>query len=75
MENEGTNVNDKKRYLVFIYRNGGDGKDASGFYYWTGIGIRKYYHPEDWSEHASENLNLLSVMRMYCLLMQKHSMN
>ena len=49
-ENEGTNVNDNKRYTqVFIYRNGGDGKDASGFYYWTGIGIRKYYHPEDWS--------------------------
>lgn len=49
-ENEGTNVNDNKRYTqVFIYRNGGDGKDASGFYYWTGIGIRKFYHPEDWS--------------------------
>jgi len=32
----------------FIYRNTDDGKDASGFYYWTGIGIRKYYNPEDW---------------------------
>jgi hypothetical protein len=49
-ENEGTSINDNRRYTqVFTYRNGGDGKDASGFYYWTGIGIRKYYHPEDWS--------------------------
>ena len=49
-ENEGSNSNDNKRFTqVFIYRNTGDGKDASGFYYWTGIGIRKYYNPRDWS--------------------------
>ena len=49
-ENKGSSVNDNKRFVqVFTYRNGGDGKDASGFYYWTGIGIRKYYNPEDWS--------------------------
>ncbi|MDR1122305.1 MAG: RagB/SusD family nutrient uptake outer membrane protein [Dysgonamonadaceae bacterium] len=48
-ENEGSNVDDNKRYMqVFIYRNCTDGKDASGFYYWTGIGIRKYYNPQDW---------------------------
>jgi hypothetical protein len=49
-ENEGAAADDsKKRYRqVFIYRNGEDGKDASGFYYWTGIGIRKYYNPGDW---------------------------
>jgi hypothetical protein len=51
-ENEGSSVLDKKRNMqVFIYRNGGDGKDASGFYYWTGIGIRKYYHPADWQNN------------------------
>jgi hypothetical protein len=51
-ENEGTNVNENKRYTqVFIYRNSpNDGKNASGFYYWTGIGIRKYYHHEDWQD-------------------------
>jgi len=49
-ENEGSSINDNKRYAqVFTYRDGGDGKDASGFYYWTGIGIRKYYNPSDWS--------------------------
>jgi hypothetical protein len=49
-ENEGAAADDsKKRYRqIFIYRNSEDGKDASGFYYWTGIGIRKYYNPEDW---------------------------
>jgi hypothetical protein len=48
-ENEGSPVEDNKRYTqVFTYRNCGDGKDASGFYYWTGIGIRKYYNPQDW---------------------------
>jgi hypothetical protein len=48
-ENEGSNVNDNNRYVqVFIYRGcRDDGKNATGFYYWTGIGIRKYYHPED----------------------------
>ncbi|GAB1415393.1 RagB/SusD family nutrient uptake outer membrane protein [Paludibacter sp.] len=49
-ENKGSSVNDNKRFAqIFTYRNLGDGMDASGFYYWTGIGIRKYYHPEDWS--------------------------
>jgi hypothetical protein len=48
-ENEGSSASDNKRYMQkFIYRNSDDGKDASGFYYWTGIGIRKYYNPEDW---------------------------
>jgi hypothetical protein len=47
-ENEGTEIGNKMRYKqVFYYRDGEDGKDASGFYHWTGIGIRKYYHPED----------------------------
>ena len=50
-ENEGSNSNDNNRYKqVFVYRNSGEnGKNASGFYYWTGIGIRKYYNPSDWS--------------------------
>ncbi|MDR0700010.1 MAG: RagB/SusD family nutrient uptake outer membrane protein [Tannerella sp.] len=49
-ENLGSATKDNKRnQQIFIYRNCGDGKDASGFYYWTGIGIRKYYNPEDWS--------------------------
>jgi hypothetical protein len=48
-ENEGAPVDANTRYTqVFIYRNNLDGKDASGFYYWTGIGIRKYYNPQDW---------------------------
>jgi len=49
-ENEGSSINDNKRYTqVFIYRSSSDGKDASGFYYWTGIGIRKFYNRFDWS--------------------------
>ncbi|MDR0811768.1 MAG: RagB/SusD family nutrient uptake outer membrane protein [Paludibacter sp.] len=48
-ENEGEAKDGRRYNQIFTYRNGGDGKDASGFYYWTGIGIRKYYHPEDWS--------------------------
>ncbi|MFV0390912.1 MAG: RagB/SusD family nutrient uptake outer membrane protein [Paludibacteraceae bacterium] len=49
-ENEGSATSSNKRYeQVFYYRDGSDGKDASGFYIWTGIGIRKYYNPEDWS--------------------------
>lgn len=49
-ENEGSSISSNKRYnQIFYYRDGEDGKDASGFYHWTGIGIRKYYNPEDWS--------------------------
>lgn len=49
-ENEDSNPENSKRYVqIFYYRDGEDGKDASGFYHWTGIGIRKYYHPRDWS--------------------------
>lgn len=49
-ENEGSSVSNNKRYnQIFYYRDSEDGKDASGFYHWTGIGIRKYYNPEDWS--------------------------
>jgi hypothetical protein len=48
-ENEGSSVSQGKRYnQIFYYRNSSDGKDASGFYMWTGIGIRKYYNPNDW---------------------------
>ena len=38
---------------IFIYRNSPtkDGKNATGFYYWTGIGIRKYYNPMDCSSY------------------------
>ncbi|KAA6303015.1 MAG: RagB/SusD family nutrient uptake outer membrane protein [Candidatus Ordinivivax streblomastigis] len=49
-ENESSAESAKSRYKqIFIYRgaNGGDGKNATGFYYWTGIGIRKYYNPKD----------------------------
>lgn len=49
-ENEGSDPTSNKRYVqIFYYRDSEDGKDASGFYHWTGIGIRKYYNPEDWS--------------------------
>lgn len=49
-ENEGSDPASNKRYnQIFYYRDSEDGKDASGFYHWTGIGIRKYYNPEDWS--------------------------
>ena len=51
-ENEGSDVGSNMRYKqVFFYRDGEDGKDASGFYHWTGIGIRKYYHPEDYMHY------------------------
>jgi len=36
---------------IFIYRNCQDGEDASGFYYWTGIGIRKFYNQKDWKDN------------------------
>jgi hypothetical protein len=47
--NEGTSAEEGNRNLqIFTYRNNTkDGKNATGFYYWTGIGIRKYYHPYD----------------------------
>ena len=48
-ENEGASANDNKYYMQkFLYRNSDDGANASGFWYWTGIGIRKYYNPRDW---------------------------
>jgi len=51
-ENEGSAPDQNKRYSqIFIYRNCQDGEDASGFYYWTGIGIRKYYNSQDWSNY------------------------
>ena len=50
-ENEGAPSGNGTRYSqVFIYRNSADGENASGFYYWTGIGIRKYYNPQDYSD-------------------------
>ena len=49
-ENKESPESNNKRYnQIFYYRDGEDGKDASGFYIWSGIGIRKYYHPDDWS--------------------------
>jgi hypothetical protein len=49
-ENEGSNSSSNLRYSqIFYYRGSDNGKDASGFYMWTGIGIRKYYNPQDWS--------------------------
>ncbi|VBB48462.1 SusD family protein [uncultured Paludibacter sp.] len=49
-ENEGSNVSNNLRYnQIFYFRDSPDGKEATGFYIWTGIGIRKYYNPEDWS--------------------------
>jgi hypothetical protein len=49
-ENEGSALTSKLRYgQIFYYRDSENGKDASGFYMWTGIGIRKYYNPQDWS--------------------------
>jgi len=51
-ENERSNIDGNTRYKqVFYYRDGQDGKDASGFYIWTGIGIRKYYNPEDCKDY------------------------
>ena len=48
-EGESSDMSNKMRYKqVFYYRDGEDGKDASGFYIWSGIGIRKYYHPNDY---------------------------
>jgi hypothetical protein len=50
-ENLGANGSaDNKVYFMqrFLYRNSDDGESASGFYYWTGIGIRKYYNKYDW---------------------------
>ena len=47
-ENEGSDIGANTRYKqVFYYLDSDDGKNASGFYHWTGIGIRKYYNPED----------------------------
>ena len=47
-ENEEAPVGDNTRYKqVFYYRDGQDGKDASGFFLRTGIGVKKYYHPVD----------------------------
>jgi hypothetical protein len=48
-EGELSDIANKMRYKqVFYYRDGEDGKDASGFYIWSGIAIRKYYHPMDY---------------------------
>ncbi|MDR1682475.1 MAG: RagB/SusD family nutrient uptake outer membrane protein [Candidatus Symbiothrix sp.] len=47
-ENEESDIVNNNRYVqVFTYRNHKDGKNAEGWYYWTGIGIRKYYNPKD----------------------------
>lgn len=43
----------KQNIQVFYWRDGGDGYKNSFSYLRTGIGIKKYYHPEDWIDNQN----------------------
>jgi hypothetical protein len=73
-ENEFAPITENKRYSqVFYYRDGNDGKDATGFYLRTGIGVKKYYHRYDthiggmdiWKQKVEPAIRYAEVLLIY----------
>lgn len=48
---------DKREKQVFYYRGDGNGYSTDGFYLRTGIGIKKFVHPDDWGNGRSDNMD------------------